>query len=102
VNEATNIWCMEPYAPDAPLTLEEFLARPDWHAYAACRVQRTADWVSAEAPTMAQTALCSGCPVRRECLEYALVDPTLLGCWGGAVEKERREMRRARRKDAAA
>jgi WhiB family redox-sensing transcriptional regulator len=40
-------------------------------------------------------ALCEICPVRQECLEVALVDPDLVGLWGGTTELERRGMRRA-------
>jgi len=37
--------------------------------------------------------LCRGCPVRQECLDYALkYEP--LGIWGGMTEKERRAYRR--------
>jgi len=39
---------------------------------------------------------CMGCPVRQECLEYALdneASPTLrIGIWGGTIPKERAEL----------
>jgi WhiB family redox-sensing transcriptional regulator len=38
-------------------------------------------------------AICSGCPVRQECLDYALADPSLVGVWSGTDERERRAMR---------
>lgn len=40
--------------------------------------------------------ICAGCPVRGECLDYAL-EHGLIGVWGGTTETERREMRWARR-----
>ena len=43
--------------------------------------------------------LCAICPVRIECLEYAL-DHNEWGVWGGTSEMERRAMRR-KRKDVA-
>lgn len=38
-------------------------------------------------------AVCSTCPVRAECLEYALVNYERIGVWGGTSERERRSMR---------
>ena len=43
--------------------------------------------------------VCTGCPVRAECLEYAL-GWGAAGVWGGTTEDERVEMRRARRRTA--
>jgi WhiB family transcriptional regulator, redox-sensing transcriptional regulator len=34
-----------------------------------------------------------GCPVRRECLEYALIHDDRFGVWGGYSERERRKMK---------
>lgn len=36
-------------------------------------------------------ALCAACPVRTECLEYGLGEPT--GIWGGRTARERRMIR---------
>ena len=35
-------------------------------------------------------AVCAGCQVRRECLQYALATRQLHGVWGGTTEDERR------------
>ena len=35
----------------------------------------------------------AGCPVRDECLDYALADPSLQGVWGGRTDAERRVLR---------
>lgn len=43
--------------------------------------------------------ICLGCPVQRECLEYA-VDNGEAGVWGGTSERERRRIRRQREHDA--
>jgi len=40
--------------------------------------------------------VCAGCPVRDQCLEEALADPTHLGVMGGTTDDERRGMRRGR------
>jgi WhiB family redox-sensing transcriptional regulator len=40
--------------------------------------------------------ICRTCPVREECLEYAIVNGEKFGVWGGLSERERRRVRRAR------
>jgi WhiB family redox-sensing transcriptional regulator len=40
-------------------------------------------------------AVCATCPVRRECLEFALFTNQDSGVWGGTSEDERRKLRRA-------
>ena len=41
--------------------------------------------------------ICANCPVRRQCLEYALANRIVRGVWGGASERERRrKLHRAR------
>lgn len=39
-------------------------------------------------------AVCQGCPVIEECLEYALSAPDQWGVWGGLSERERRTILR--------
>jgi WhiB family redox-sensing transcriptional regulator len=39
-------------------------------------------------------AICASCPVRGECLEYALRTNESLGVWGGLTEDQRREYSR--------
>jgi WhiB family redox-sensing transcriptional regulator len=46
-------------------------------------------------------AVCRGCPVRQECLDYALTTQQKFGVWGGASERERRGMRASRRQGQA-
>ena len=45
--------------------------------------------------------VCAECPVKAECLEYALTYRIEHGVWGGASERERRRMLRASRLTAA-
>jgi WhiB family redox-sensing transcriptional regulator len=74
----------------------EHAARRDWWQAAACR---TADPdiffpVSAHGPGREDTArakaVCARCPVRRQCLQFALATHQVHGVWGGTTEEERR------------
>jgi WhiB family redox-sensing transcriptional regulator len=38
--------------------------------------------------------VCRACPVRAECLEYALEHDERFGVWGGLSERERRRLKR--------
>ena len=64
-----------------------------WRARAACRGVPTALFFT-DPPSGTAVVLCSRCPVRAECLAYALADPHLVGYWAGTTERERRQMRR--------
>jgi WhiB family redox-sensing transcriptional regulator len=48
------------------------------------------------ASTREAKAVCRGCEVRAECLEYALDHGEKFGIWGGLSERERRRVRRQR------
>lgn len=41
--------------------------------------------------------ICMGCPIKINCLEYALADSSLLGVWGGTTEDDRKRIRRRSR-----
>lgn len=40
---------------------------------------------------LAATTICTPCPIKRECLDYALNLPEKFGVWGGMTEKARRK-----------
>jgi WhiB family redox-sensing transcriptional regulator len=46
-------------------------------------------------------AVCAGCPVRAECLDYAISVPEKYGTWGGLNEDLRAKERNRRMKRAA-
>ena len=48
----------------------------------------------------AAKAICRGCPVRKQCLEFALDARLDHGVWGGLTEVERRSLRRSRQRRA--
>jgi hypothetical protein len=66
---------------------------PDWTRRALCRHWPRLDWID---PTPQQArqcrALCSGCPVRRQCLATALATAEPWGIWGGLDVDERAEL----------
>ena len=45
--------------------------------------------------------ICEGCPVKSQCLEYALEQRVDHGVWGGASERERRRILKRRRDNAS-
>jgi WhiB family redox-sensing transcriptional regulator len=61
--------------------------------------------VGSSAPALEQTeraiAVCRGCAVQTECLEWSLDTCQDAGVWGGVGEEERREIRRQRRRVAS-
>jgi WhiB family transcriptional regulator, redox-sensing transcriptional regulator len=95
VNDALVSWLMTPGAVDEPVTLEDFLHRPRWHAEALCRGLTGIFFSAAPANLARARAICEACPVRQKCFDYAMADPDLMGLWGGFTEKERRAMRRS-------
>ena len=48
------------------------------------------------ASTKDAKAVCQGCVVREDCLEYAVTNREKFGIWGGLSERERRRIRRER------
>lgn len=74
----------------------------DWWPVAAC-TSRDPDLffpVSASGPALEQVrrakAVCAGCQVRQECLDFALRTRTKEGVWGGTSAEERELLLRRR------
>lgn len=80
----------------------------EWMSQAACR--GTPDpglfFPAATGSTAAEEAekakaICARCPVQIACLAYALATRQQYGVWGGATEKERRLIARARNRQTS-
>ena len=70
-------------------------AYQDWRAYAACAKSDPDLFVAAGAiEHKLAKRVCRACPVRKECLAYAMDEPVDHGIWGGLTERERRRYRR--------
>ncbi|MCF3119002.1 WhiB family transcriptional regulator [Streptomyces arenae] len=77
----------------------------DWLRRAACRNADPELFfpVGAQGPALrdvrAAKRICASCPVRRECLDWALTTGQTSGVWGGTSEEERVTLRRAERRN---
>jgi WhiB family redox-sensing transcriptional regulator len=68
----------------------------DWAARAACKGDTPDALFVRGAEQNKAKQLCSGCPVRTECLAEALDNQMEWGVWGGMTERERRALLRKR------
>lgn len=74
----------------------------DWRHKAACREEDPELFfpVGTTGPALLQAAeakkVCRRCPVREQCLEWALKTGQDAGVWGGMSEDERRGLKRDR------
>ena len=71
--------------------------RQGWRDRAACRGVDPELFFPGEggagaAAVRKSAAICAGCEVRAECLQFALSSPEQHGTWGGLSERERRGM----------
>lgn len=73
----------------------EPLPEDSWQSEALC-AQTDPEAFFPERDSSARDAktICATCPVRQECLEYALENDERFGIWGGLSELERRRLRR--------
>ncbi|MBU1227628.1 MAG: WhiB family transcriptional regulator [Actinobacteria bacterium] len=66
-----------------------------WAAYGSCRGADPDLFFPGEALDPDEgLKICSGCPVRDECLWWALENRIHFGIWGGTTERERRRLMR--------
>jgi WhiB family redox-sensing transcriptional regulator len=74
-------------------------ASADWASQGAC-LDSDPDLffpITASGPALQQItqakAICTRCPVRQECLQFALATHQVHGVWGGTSEEERQVLR---------
>lgn len=84
---------MAPYST-ATAPTKEHLRDSEWPTRARCvGTDPEALFVQGAAQHQAKK-VCSGCPVRTQCLAEALDNRTEFGIWGGMTERERRALLR--------
>lgn len=74
--------------------------RPAWQKRKACIGEPTTTFYPAPGDTALlrkAKSICANCPVRKECLEYALENSERFGIWGGKSARERMLILRAQR-----
>ena len=70
----------------------------EWMLRAKCRGISPSDFFPSDGVGVeVAQQICHDCPVRSDCLEYALAHRIEHGVWGGASERERRRILRRRR-----
>lgn len=70
----------------------------DWAPNASCRQAKPDELFVRGAEQNKAKLMCTGCPVRAECLAEALDNEIEWGVWGGMTERERRALLRRRPK----
>lgn len=82
----------------ASLDLTDLFGLPEeagWQERALCaQTDPEAFFPEKGGSTREAKRICSGCEVRGECLEYALLHDERFGIWGGLSERERRRLKR--------
>lgn len=84
--------------PGVPAFVRPSSVEPDeWRELARCSgVNPDLFFPERGASTYEAKQVCRACPVKAECLEYALVNGEKFGIWGGLSELDRRRLRRSR------
>lgn len=80
------------------MTVEDLPEQYAWMIHGRCRGAAPKEFFPSDGLGVeAAQRVCIGCPVKAECLEYALEHRIEHGVWGGASERERRRILRRRR-----
>lgn len=80
--------------PEVDLDLDAHTRNPRWHKDGACRGLDASMFHPLRGEdTKRAKKVCSACPVKAECLAYALCGFEKHGIWGGLSERERRTIR---------
>lgn len=74
---------------------ERLSAAMDEHGEPACAQSDPEQWFPEKGESVKHVkAICRRCPIKTECLEYALDTNQIYGIWGGLSYKERLRLRR--------
>jgi WhiB family transcriptional regulator, redox-sensing transcriptional regulator len=85
------------------VTVDDIPKEYEWMLHARCRGAAPTEFFPSDGLGVeAAQRICVACPVRVDCLEYALEHHIEHGVWGGASERERRRILRRRRELAPA
>ncbi|WP_080796220.1 WhiB family transcriptional regulator [Corynebacterium pacaense] len=79
------------------MTLDDLFGAVDqeWQEQALCaQTDPEAFFPEKGGSTREAKRICQACPVRDECLEFALEHDERFGIWGGLSERERRRLKR--------
>jgi WhiB family redox-sensing transcriptional regulator len=80
------------------ITMLEDQPRPseeDWYEQALCsQTDPDAFFPEKGGSTKEAKRICLGCPVKKQCLQWALDKDERFGVWGGLSERERRRLKR--------
>lgn len=73
----------------------------DWRLQALCAQADAAQFFPDKGQSpLAALKICADCPVRVECLNFAMENDERFGVWGGMTERGRRQLRRERQEAA--
>jgi len=73
---------------------------PEWQDHALCAQSDPDAWFPEKGGSVEQPkAICRRCPVRVECLEFAIEHNERFGVWGGLSERQRRPLLAAREQE---
>lgn len=84
-------------AGDSYVWFPEPIPAGAWIEMAACRGEDHSRWFPGQGDNITYRAaveVCIGCPVRQDCLDYAVVNRVPCGIWGGLGERRRRALTR--------
>ncbi|ANE03396.1 WhiB family transcriptional regulator [Corynebacterium crudilactis] len=79
------------------MTLDDLFGavEQEWQEQALCaQTDPEAFFPEKGGSTREAKRICQGCPVRDDCLEFALEHDERFGIWGGLSERERRRLKR--------
>ena len=92
------------YEPPVPAPVADYAPGDEsWRQDALCaETDPEAFFPEKGGSTREAKRVCVGCPVRMQCLEYALDNDERFGIWGGLSERERRRVKLSRREPLSA